>query len=126
MKPVFKIGTHDWTWILNEESMSWSVNDLDSQKTGRSYLSGQMSRSRIARKRKLVFRDLKRLNFSDFHNLLADLSPEMFSVTILDPLHGGVRTSQFYDSAVEAANQVYDSTEDTVYYDGIVFTMTEK
>lgn len=51
MKPIFKIGEHDYTVFLAEDGLAPVRNDLDADGSGRNLLDGLMYRARIAEKK---------------------------------------------------------------------------
>lgn len=125
MKPVFKIDGVDFSWILNEGSISWSRNDLDSDKTNR-MMNGDMFRSRIAVKRKLKLSNLRRMNTAQIKSLNDALYPPLIRIEVTDPLAGGVFTGTFYGSTVESTMQVYDRVADDIYWENTAFSLTQK
>ena len=126
MKPVLKIDGADFSWILNEGGIIWSRNDLDSEKTTRSQLSGEMIRKRIAIKRKLRIGNCRRMDTGQMKSLNVALMPEFIEVEYLDPIIGGVYKGTFYGSSVEATTQVYDEFEKKTYWENTSFSLTEK
>lgn len=128
MRPVFKLNGNNWLWILNENSIHWSRNDLDSENTGRSELTGEMARKRITSdpKRKLTIDNIKRLTTSELAALNAEMNREFFTCTIIDGITGAERTMTCYNSTVEAATQVWDELTDELYWDDITFPIIEK
>ena len=125
MKPVFKIDGKDFSWILNEGSISWSRNDLDSDKTNR-MMNGDLFRSRIAVKRKLKISNCKRMTMAEIKSLNDALYPPLIRIEVLDPLAGGAYTGTFYGSTVESTLQVYDRTADETYWENTAFSLTQK
>lgn len=47
MKPIFKIGEHDYTAFLAEDGLSPVRNDLDADGSGRNLLDGLMYRAEL-------------------------------------------------------------------------------
>ena len=125
MKPVFKIDGVDFSWILNEGSISWSRNDLDSEKTQRA-MNGDLMRNRIAVKRKLKISNCKRMTTEEIKSLNDALYPPLIQIETLDPLAGGAYTGTFYGSTVESTMQVYDSVADETYWENTAFSLTQK
>lgn len=126
MKPIFKIDGVDFSWILNEESIVWSRNDIDSENTKRSTLTGDMRRKRLAVKRKLGIKNCKDMTTDEIKSLNAALYPELISVEVLDPIVGGARKATFYGSSVETTTQVYDPVADETYWVNTSFSLIEK
>lgn len=124
MKPCLIINGTDYSDILNEESIQWSRNDLDSDDAGRT-LDGIMHRKRVAIKRKLQISELKRLTTEKIAQLNASLMPETIQVQFVDPIVGGVYTGTFYGSSVNATTMFYDEFDDVIYWDNIEFNITE-
>lgn len=121
-KPIFLIDGVDFSFILTEGSIQWSRNDIDSDKTGRSTLNGQMLRKRITYKRKLRISSGKRLDTATMIALNKALLPATIKVTFLDALLGQV-TKEFYGSSVEATTQIYMNGE--TYWTGTTFALIE-
>ncbi len=125
MKPKLLIDGVDFTWVLPEGGIQWSRNDIDTSKSGRSLVSAEMHRSRLAVKRKLVFSKCRRMTTAQLKSLNDALFPPTVSVTVLDPLEGGYRTAVFYGSSVEATTQIYDAVSDETYWDNTSFSLVE-
>ena len=125
MKPVLKIDGVDFAWILNEGGISWSRNDLDSEKTGR-LLNGDLYRKRVAVKRKLRISNCKRMTTAEINKLNKALYPELITVEFLDPIVGGYYKGVFYGASVEATTQIYDDTDDETYWEDTSFSLTER
>lgn len=124
MKPVLKINNVDFTSYLNEDSIKWSRNDLDSDSSGRT-LDGKMHRSRVAVKRKIEVSNIKRLTVSQMSALNAALLPQTISVSFIDPIAGGLYTGTFYGSTVSATTQFYDEYRDEIYWHDVSFNLIE-
>lgn len=95
---VLVINGHDYSQYVETKGVSWSRNDVDSEKSVRTK-DGRMRRDKIGTKRKV--------SYSVFHmtrELLAqlddDLSEDTFSATYRD-LHGTL-TKEFYCSSFSA------------------------
>lgn len=125
MKPIFKIDGVDFAWILGEGGIRWSRNDLDADKTGRN-LKGDMTRKRVAVKRKLVIDNCKRLTTAQIKALNGAIYPSMVKVSFLDAITGAEYTGTFYGSSVEAATQIYDELADETYWEGTAFSLIER
>ena len=52
IKPILKIGNHDYTAWLAEDGLAPVRNDIDADGSGRNLLDGLMYRARIAQKDK--------------------------------------------------------------------------
>lgn len=125
MKPVFKVDDVDFSWILMEEGIQWSRNDIDTEATKRSPVSAEMYRKRLAIKRKLTIPRCKRMTTAQIKALNAALLPETIKVTILDPMEGDYRDAVFYGSSVQATTQIYDAASDETYWVNTTFSLTE-
>lgn len=122
--PTLKINGRDWTWILLENSIKWSRNDLDSDKAGRT-LDGKMHRNRVAIKRKIEISGCKRLTTQQMALLNQDIMPETVTVSFLDAITGAVYTGTFYGSTVNAAIMSYDPLYNETYWEDYSFNLTE-
>lgn len=125
MRPVFKLNGNDWLWILNEGSIKWSRQDLDTENTGRSNITGQMYRKRLRVPRKLTVENVKRLTTAQIAALNAEMDRETFTCTIIDAITGAERTMTCYNSTVEAATQVWDDVNDELYWENATFSVIE-
>lgn len=126
MKPVFELNGNDWTWILNEKSIHWERNDIDTQATGRSNLTGELYRKRLVTKRKLKISDIKRLTTPQLVALNEEMNRDSFTCTVLDAITGQPRAMQCYNSAVEAATMCWDDVNNETYWEDISFSVIEK
>lgn len=122
MKPMLRINGHDYTEYLEE--LSPTRNDLDAEGSGRDLLSGKMFRTRIGIKQKWEVK-LGRLFASVHRQLVQDIFPPTYSVTILDPQTNTEQTIEVYTSTVQFGVQRFNKTSGESYYDGMTFTMTE-
>lgn len=122
-KPVLIINGHDYAPYIEE--LTPSRNDLDADGSGRDVQTGEMFRTRIAVKQKWDVKML-RLPQKIHKQLLADINPVFFSVTVLDPKTAQQATKTVYTSTVPFGAQRYDKDSGTPYYDGMTFSMTEK
>jgi hypothetical protein len=122
-KPTMTINGHDYAQYIAE--LTPSTNDLDADGSGRDVQTGEMFRTRIATKQKW---DVKLLRLSEtvHRQLIADISPVFYNVTLLDPVTGATATKTMYTSAVPFGAQRYDKETGAPYYDGMAFSMTEK
>ena len=122
-QPVLIINGHDYAEYVEE--LSLSRNDLDADGSGRDVQTGLMYRTRIATKLKV---EAKMLNLSqDVHRqLVADLSPEYYEATVLNPVTGEYSTKTFYTSTIPFGAQRYDRDTGMPYYSGMSFSMTER
>ena len=125
MKPVFKIGNHDYTAFLADDGLSPVRNDLDADGSGRNLLDGLMYRARIAQKDKWSVKFLK-LPEQIMKSIAADINPEYVQITLLDPKTNRVLTKNYYTSTLNYGVQRYDRSSDTTYYEGCTFDLTER
>lgn len=125
MQPVLLLNGNDWTWILKEKSIQWARNDIDTQSTGRSQLTGALYRKRLTVKRKLTFSGLRRMTTAQLAALNAEMNRDTFTCTVLDAITGAARTMTCYNSAVEAATLVYDSNNNETYWEDVTFSAIE-
>lgn len=123
MKPIFKIGDHDYTVFLEE--LSPVQNDLDAEGSGRNILDGVMYRSRITQKDSLNAKFLP-LPETIMQSLAADVKPEYVDVLILDPETNTHLTRTYYISTRNWGNQQYNPGRGVTEYIGCNFKMTER
>lgn len=122
-KPVLIINGHDYAPYILE--LTPSRNDLDADGSGRDVQTGLMYRTRIATKQKWDVK-LTRLSEAVHRQLIADISPVFFGVTVLDPVTGAQSTVTVYTSTVPFGAQRYDRETGAPYYDGMSFSLTER
>lgn len=123
MKPIFKIGEHDYTAFL--EQLSPVMNDLDAEGSGRNILDGVMYRSRIAQKDSLTVKFLP-LPELIMLSLAEDVMPEYVDVEILDPLTNEHLTRTYHISTRNWGDQKYNKGKGVTEYIGCNFKLTER
>lgn len=125
MKPIFKIGEHDYTAFLMEEGLSPVREDLDADGSGRNLLDGLMYRNRITDKDKWT---TKWMNLPEtiMLSLANDIKPEYVSITMLDPDTNRYVTKTYYCSKLTYGAQVYDPGKGYTVYRGCTFNITER
>lgn len=90
----------DGVKVPTPQTYTWSLEDLDSESSGRNNADGEMFRDRVATKRKLSF-TWPPLSIADTSRLLKALNPDgtgqvFISVKYLDAREGGYLTKTFY------------------------------
>lgn len=123
MKPVFKIGSNDYTNFVSE--LKPVRNDLDADGSGRNLLDGLMYRSRIAQKDKWTVTFL-RLPEQIMQGIAQAIDPVFVDVTMLDPKTNTQKTKTYYTSTLTYGSQYYDRSSGVTYYDGCTFDLTER
>lgn len=123
MRPVFKIGSHDYSQMVEE--LKPVRNDLDAEGSGRNLLDGQMHRKRIASKDKWSVSMLRLPNVI-VKQLAQDLDADYIKVTLLDPKTDRLLTKTFYCSTVNYGVQRYDRGSGRTVYEGMNFSITER
>lgn len=125
MKPIFKIGEHDYTAFLAEDGLAPVRNDLDADGSGRNLLDGLMYRARIAQKDKWAVK-FNRLPELIVKSIAADINPEYVEITMLDPKTNRHITKTYYTSTLTYGVQRYDRSQNLTYYEGCTFNITER
>lgn len=125
MKPVFKIGDHNYTAFLAEDGLQPVRNDLDADGSGRNLLDGLMYRTRIAQKDKWAVK-FNRLPELIMKSIAEDIDPVYVNITTLDPKTNRVLTKVYYTSTLTYGAQRYDKSRGITVYDGCTFNMTER
>lgn len=125
MKPVFKIGDHDYTAFIAEDGLQPVRNDLDADGSGRNLLDGLMYRTRIAQKDKWAVK-FNRLPELIMKSIAEDIDPVYVNITTLDPKTNRVLTKVYYTSTLTYGAQRYDKSRGITVYDGCTFNMTER
>ena len=87
--------------------------------------TGTMYRTRIGTKQKWEVKML-RLSEAIHRQLLADINPVFFNITVLDPTTGAQATKNVYTSTVPFGAQRYDRESGAPVYDGMTFSLTER
>lgn len=125
MKPVFRIGNHDYTTFLAKDGLAPVRNDLDADGSGRNLLNGTMYRTRIAQKDKWTVK-FNRLPELIMRSIAEDIDPVFVNISMLDPKTNRVLTKAYYTSTLTYGAQRYDKSTNTTYYDGCTFNITER
>lgn len=125
MKPIFKIGDHNYTQWVAEGGLTPTDSDVDSTKSGRNTLDALMVRNKIGAKLKwsVTLVDVPEKIASQ---LSKDLKQTFFSATLLDPDAGRYLTRTYYCANRPFGAQRYDKSTDTTYYVGMSFNITEQ
>lgn len=121
--PCLIINGHDYAQYIEE--LTPSRNDLDAEGSGRDVQTGTMYRTRIGTKQKWEVKML-RLSEAIHRQLLADINPVFFNITVLDPTTGAQATKNVYTSTVPFGAQRYDRESGAPVYDGMTFSLTER
>lgn len=116
---VLKIGGVDYSAHIEVKGISWSRNDVDSEKTKR-VKNGTMRRDKITTKRKLSYK-LIHMTREQLAELDDALSAPTFPATYLD-LHGQ-QTRKFYCSSFSAIQDSAYSEDGE--WSGAAFDMIE-
>lgn len=123
MKPVFKIGSHDYSkWVAELTPIN---NDMDSTKSGRNTLDGLMTRNKIADKDKWSVSMLP-LSEEITSQLAKDLRQSFFKATLLDPISNRYLTKSYYCASRPFGVQQYEKTSGKTFYVGMSFNITEQ
>lgn len=125
MKPIFKIGDHDYTEFLAEDGLTPERNDLDADGSGRNLLDGLMYRARIAQKDKWAVK-FNRLPELVMKSIAHDIDPEYVEITLLDPKTNRHLTKTYYTSTLAYGAQRYDRSMGITFYYGCTFNITER
>lgn len=123
MKPIFKIGDHDYTEFVAE--LKPVRNDLDAEGSGRNLLDGTMFRTRIAQKDKWNVSFLK-LPELIMKSIAEDINPVFVQITMLDPKSNRALEKTYYTSTLTYGSQRYDKSRNLTYYEGCTFDLTER
>lgn len=125
MQPVFKLNGNDYTYLLKEGAIHWSRNDIDTDKTTRSKINGEMYRKRLTMKRKLTIDNIKRLTTAQLVAINTEMNRDSFTCTVVDAITGQPYTMTCYNSTVEAATQIYDAKANDIYWTDCRFSVIE-
>lgn len=125
MKPIFKIGEHDYTQWIAEDGLTPTSNDVDSSKSGRNTMDALMVRNKIGSKDKW---SVSLLNVPEevASQLSKDLRQTFFKATMLDPDTNRYLTKSYYCSTRTFGVQRYDKSSGKTIYIGMSFNITEQ
>lgn len=121
MKPIFKVGSHDYTQYV--ESLKPTSNDIDKDGSGRNLLDGKMYRKKIATKGKWSVTFLW-LTETVMQQLRSDMNNEYVSITVLDSLTNSHTVKSCYSSTINEGIQRYINGQ--TIYEGVSFDITER
>lgn len=124
MKPMLKIGGHDYTKWVAEGGLTPTDSDVDSSKSGRNTLDALMVRNKIGAKMKWSV-TLMDIPEEVAAQLSKDLKQTFFEATLLDPDAGRYLTKRTTAQTALGA-QRYDKATGKTYYVGMAFNMTEQ
>lgn len=113
---------NDWAQYIPSGGIQWSRNDIDSNNSNRSQITGKMYRKRIATKRKLSV-SMRDMETAKVAQLAKEIAPETIKVTYLDPMDGERTTREFYGSELNSATNYWDG--ERVWWSGITFSLVE-
>lgn len=123
MRPIFKIGEHDYTKYIAEDGLQPSRNDLDADGSGRNLLDGLMYRTRIATKLKWTV-SFVRLDEDIMAQLSKDMDETYVSITTLDAKTNRYITRTCYCSTINEGVQRFIGGR--TVYDGVTFNLIER
>lgn len=119
---VFKINGVDCLPYVDDGGLSWSRNDIDSDKAGRT-MDGTMHRGRVAMKRRLDI-NCKPLTTQETMVLLNLIRPEFVEVEYTDPMDGLIYATM-YSNNIPATVMTIDNDGNAVWK-GIKFPLIEQ
>lgn len=125
MKPVFKIGDHDYSRWIENGGLTPTSNDVDSSKSGRNTMDALMVRNKIGAKDKWSVTMLP-LPEEIASQLSKDLKQTFFKATLLDPDSNRYLTKTYYCASRPFGVQRYDKSSDKTFYIGMSFNITEQ
>lgn len=101
-----------------------TLQDLDSEDSGRNKLTGKMARVRVNTFAKIEL-EWNNLNRDECTTILNAIGSTFFSVSYVDPKRGR-RTSTFYAGDISTESFNYDEANDLVWYKSIKFNLVEQ
>lgn len=125
MRPIFKIGDHDYTAFLAVDGLSPVRNDLDADGSGRDIQDCLMRRTRIGQKGKWSVKFL-RLPELIMKSIAEDTNHEYVFITMLDPDTNRHIQKEYYSSTLTYGTQRYIPDQGITVYDGCTFDITER
>lgn len=118
------INGEDITDLIEEGGARWSRNDIDSPKSGRKTMNGEMERSRVAIKYRVDF-TIRRLNDEQVNRLMKLIEPVFVTYETFSPYEGHV-IATVYSNNVPATQEMIDEKTGTSYWTGITFPLIWK
>ena len=125
MKPIFKIGDHNYTAWLAADGLAPVRNDLDADGSGRDIQDCLMRRKRIGQKDKWAVKFL-RMPELVMQSLAQDMDHDYVFITILDPDTNRHVEKEFYSSTFTYGTQRYLPYQGLTVYDNCTFDITER
>lgn len=124
MRPIFKIGDHDYTAFLAVDGLSPTRNSMDGPSAGRDIIDGYMERALIGQKWKWVTK-FNRLPDVIMRSIAEDTNRDFVQITFLCPEANRYVTRTFYNATLNCGTQKWDRWQGT-YYDNCTFDVTER
>ena len=123
MKPIFKVGSHDYTEYIDKDGLKPAFNQIDKDGAGRNLLDIKMYRKMLGTKRKWSVSFLP-VDESLMSQILYDMDNQYISITVLDAQTNTHQTIECYSATVNCGIQRYINGR--TEYDGITFDVTER
>jgi len=123
MKPIFKVGSHDYTEYIDKDGLKPAFNQIDKDGAGRNLLDIKMYRKMLGTKRKWSVSFLP-VDESLMSQILYDMDNQYISITVLDAKTNTYQTIECYSATVNCGIQRYINGR--TEYDGITFDVTER
>lgn len=121
MKPIFKVGSNDYTEYV--ESIKPAAHDIDKDGAGRNLLDGYMWRKKIATKGKWTV-TFTWLDETVMQQLRRDMNNQYVTFTVLDSLANAHVQKNGYSSTINEGVQRYINGR--TEYHGVTFDITER
>lgn len=122
MKWIFEIDGEDYTDVISAVGMTWTLEFLDSEDSGRNQ-NYTMDRPEVHEARQLKFEGREKVTFERFHALALAVRKKFFAVRYVDVVEG-VTERNFY--AAEITGRTMANYGGVLYYNNISLTVTEK
>ena len=123
MKPIFMVGSHDYTEYIDKDGLKPAFNQIDKDGAGRNLLDIKMYRKMLGTKRKWSVSFLP-VDESLMSQILYDMDNQYISITVLDAKTNTYQTIECYSATVNCGIQRYINGR--TEYDGITFDVTER
>jgi len=123
MKPIFKVGSHDYTEYIDKDGLKPAFNQIDKEGAGRNLLDIRMYRKMLGTKRKWSVSFLP-VDESLMSQILYDMGNQYINITVLDARTNTHETIECYSATVNCGIQRYINGR--TEYDGITFDVTER
>lgn len=121
-KGCFKVDGVDFTHLVKVGGLKFKLIDLESEKAGRTAISGKMHRAIIRPVRQLPVTCVDRIRDTEHRRFVQAIHKPTIQVTFLDA-ELGIITREFYGTEIDSST--WRNEGDEAIWSGTTFTLTE-